>query len=130
MAEESNEKLRKKRRVSVITIVLAACCIVALGTSAFFFVKYQETQNTEASANTKIVQKIAQTIKLPEETPVVVTVADKDKLTNKQLATKLENGDVMLIFAKEKRLIVFRPSIDKIADVLSFSDPNELPKSK
>lgn len=130
MADESDGKSRKKRGMLVLIIALLVCCVVALGASLFFFLKYQETQNSEATANSKAVERVSQTIKLPDETPVVVTVADKDKLTNKQLATKLENGDVMLIFAKAKRLVVFRPSIDKIADVLSFSDPNELPKSK
>ncbi len=127
----ANEEPRKNGfRVSKVTIALAICCVIAVGVGGYFFIKYQETQHSEASQNAKIVEKVAKSIQLPDEAPVLVTVADKAKLTNKQLASKVEDEDIMIIFAKAKRLIVYRPSIEKVADVLSFSATDELPKKK
>jgi len=128
---EDNDKSRKRAfHISKVTITLVICCIIAIAASVYFFMKYQESQNTEASANAKIVEKVGKTIELPAEAPVLVTVADKSKLTNKQLATKVENDDIMLIFAKAKRLVVYRPSTDKVADILSFNATEELQTKK
>lgn len=130
MSEDTEKSRKRAFHVSKVTIALVACCIIAIAASVYFFMKYQESQNTEASANAKIVEKVGKSIELPAEAPVLVTVADKTKLTNKQLATKVENDDVMLIFAKAKRLVVYRPSTDKVADILSFNATEELQTKK
>lgn len=127
MPEDTNTSQKKKFHISKLTIALVVVCILAIAASVYFFMKYQETQNTEASNNAKIVEKVATTVQLPNETPVLVTVADKTKLANKQLASKVENDDVMLIFAKERRLVIYRPSVDKVADILTFSANEQLP---
>lgn len=130
MTAVNEESHKRGLRISKVTIALAICCIIAVAVGVYFFIKYQETQQSESSQNARIVEKVAKSIQLPNETPVLVTVADKTKLTNKQLASKVEDSDVMLIFAKAKRLIVYRPSTDKVADMLSFNASEELPKKK
>jgi len=51
-----------------------------------------------------------------DETPALATVTDKAKLTTKFLQ-KAENGDKILIYQKAGRVIIYRPSIDRIIDV-------------
>lgn len=127
MSNDSDTPRKHLFRMSKITLTLAICCIIAIGASVFFYLKYQESQNTEASHNTRILDKVNKAVQLPDEAPVLVTVSDKSKLTNQQLAAKVENDDIMLIFAQSKRLIVYRPSIDKVVDILSFNTAEELP---
>lgn len=130
MSDNTAAAQTRKFHISKTTLALAFCCVVAISASVFFYLKYQESQNTEASHNAKVVDKVNKAVQLPNEAPVLVTVTDKSKLTNKQLANKVENDDVMLIFAKSKRLVVYRPSIDKVADILSFNTAEELPSKK
>jgi len=116
---------KKKRRISKPIIALSVVSILAIAASVFFYALYANTQS-EASKQQKIVDKVAKTVELPGETPTVVTVADKDKLTNKQLAAKLDNGDVLLIFAEAKRLVVYRPGSEKVVNILSFANSAEV----
>ncbi len=112
---------KKKRRVSKPVIALSTVSTLAIGASVFFYLQYA-TVHGEATKQQQIVDKIARAVELPDEKPTVVTVADKDRLTNKQLAAKVSNGDVLLIFANTKRLIVYRPASEKIVNMLSFEN--------
>ncbi len=125
--EDGDIKQKNKPRISKLTISLIIIALLAIGAGGYFYFQYQAVTN-ERSVDAKIVERIAQSVELPDETPVFITVVDKDKLSNKQLASKVSNGDVMLIFAKAKRLIVYRPSVSKVADILGFSDQKELPQ--
>jgi hypothetical protein len=57
---------------------------------------------------------------VPNETPVITTVLDKTKLTNKSLATHATNGDRLYIFSKAKRIMLYRPSTHQVVDMLTI----------
>ena len=64
-----------------------------------------------------IKNKIAKHVVLPkDEEPALVTIVDKNKVTTPFLKIA-ENGDKVLIYQKAKRVIVYRPSIDRILDI-------------
>lgn len=50
------------------------------------------------------------------EKPALATVTDKSKLQS-SLSGKVQNGDKILIYQKNQKAIIYRPSIDKIVDV-------------
>lgn len=128
MAEDQAAGTHKKqRKPRIILILLIMICITASGASIFFFIKYREASSTEEAAKQQLVGQISQTIQLPDETPAVVTVADKTKLTNKALAARLENNDKLLIFGNAKRLVIYRPSTKKVIDMLSFQNGTDVP---
>lgn len=124
---DDKKPLPRKFQLSKMSLFLGVCCIVAIGVGVYFFSKYQAAE-TAKNENAQLIEKISQVVQLPNETPMAVSVADKDKLSNKQLASKVENGDVMLIFAKAKRLIVYRPTVEKVVDILSFGSESDIPK--
>lgn len=124
---DDKKPLPRKFQLSKVSLFLGVCCIVAIGAGAYFFSKYQAAESAK-NENAQLIEKINQVVQLPDETPMAVSVADKDKLSNKQLASKVENGDVMLIFAKAKRLIVYRPTAEKVVDMLSFGSEADMPK--
>jgi hypothetical protein len=51
-----------------------------------------------------------------DEQPALATVTDQSKLSTKFLQ-KAENGDKVLIYQKAARVIIYRPSVDRIVDV-------------
>ena len=118
---------KKSRKMRVSTILLILLCLIASGASVFFFTKYRQASSTGEAAKQQLLNTLGKTIELPSETPAIVTVTDKDKLTNKALAARLENNDELLIFGAAKRLIVYRPSIKKVIDMLTFQSNTEVP---
>lgn len=120
MSHETDKPTRYSRRTKLVITTLAILCLAGIGSGVFFFVQYSQVQ---AKANQKedLTKRIATLAVLPDDSSTLVTVADKTKLQNKQLADKVSNGDVLMIFAKTQRLIIYRPSDNKIVDMLSFS---------
>ncbi len=108
------------KRTKIIIVSLVILCLAGIGSGVFFFIQYSQVQ---AKTNQKedLTKRIAALAVLPNDSSALVTVADKTKLENKQLADKVNNGDVLMIFAKSQRLIIYRPSDNKIVDMLSFS---------
>jgi len=91
-------------------------------------VAQQEVKNT--------VEMVAKVVALPEgEDPVVATVTDKDKLKDQTFFAKAENGDKVLIYAKAKRIYLFRPSESKLLEAAPLNigtqpAASEKPKAK
>jgi hypothetical protein len=124
----TDEKIRRNTfRISKVSLFLVGCCIVAVSAGVYFFVQYKAVEG-EKNANAQLVAKIGQVVQLPSETPMIVTVADRSRLSNRQLASKVEDGDTMFIFARAKRLIVYRPATEKVVDMLSFGSESDMPK--
>lgn len=119
------KKMLKRGAVSLLAVVVLA----ALGSSAFFYNKYRGAQNKEKAQQASLLQDIGKSVQLPGEEPVLVTVADKDKLTNKTLAATVENKDILLIYGSSKRMVVYRPSSGKVIDMLRFADKKEVDSS-
>lgn len=125
--DKKQRTLLKKLHLSKTSVILGFICLVAIGAGIFFYMQYKNAQD-ESSANARLLETIGKTVQLPSETPMVVTVVDKAKLSNKQLATKVEDGDIMMIFAQSKRLVVYRPGVAKVVDMLSFGSEDVLLK--
>ena len=71
---------------------------------------------------TQIVEKVGRHMMLPDnETPTLATVIDKEELTQQGIFVSSENGDKVLIFPKSKLAILYRPSIDKIIEVVDIT---------
>ena len=70
-----------------------------------------------------ILKSISATVLLPNEDPTSFTIADKTKLANKSLAARVENNDTLFIYTDAKKLVIYRPSIKKVVDLLSI-DPS------
>lgn len=123
----SEEKEQSKRFRGLLLPVLVIICIVAVSASIIFFAKYRKAQDTGQAQQKKLIAKIAEAIELPQSDPTVVTVTDKEKLTNKALASRVHNQDMLLIYGPAKRIIIYRPSSEKVIDMLSFEAQNGVP---
>jgi hypothetical protein len=113
-------KVIKILRIIVALIILASTVVLA-----YSFYQYQQvSDNVDGSDLDEVVtlmEQLEQHIILPEETPIVATVSDKDLLTD-PFFDNAENGDKVLFFVESKLAILFRPSIDKIVAVSPLSE--------
>jgi hypothetical protein len=114
---------RPRGKRTMMLVLLLMLLAVAIAVSVLFFVKYRHAVASNPNQEREnIVNNIKTSIDLPEEDPAMSTVIDKTKLTNPTLQARTENGDKLLIFAKAKRLVIYRPSTNKVVDMLTIQD--------
>jgi hypothetical protein len=62
--------------------------------------------------------KVGRHVILPtDETPALASVTDPAKLSSNSFLKQGKKGDKVLIFAKWKRAIIYRPSEDRVVDI-------------
>lgn len=122
--QEDTQKVHKKRNPWLIRGLIALGVVIVLGLvglSYFFYTQYQDLKsNPEAVAQEEaksIKNRLNQFMKLPDETPAVATVTDKEKIKqNQPFFNDAENGDKLVIFNSTKQVILYRPSIGKVVN--------------
>lgn len=116
----------KKKKFAKIILIAVIFTLVAgsLGTAGYFYHKYKKAMSGNAAKeeNNFYIDEIKKFMLLPEdEEPTLATVSDREKLQNQPFFAKAENGDKVLIYTNAKKAILFRPSINKIIEVTSFT---------
>lgn len=119
--EESKTVKRKGRKVLMGALVVFL--LLAVGSTAILFIKYQDLQQANSKQEREqIVSKIEDVVALPDEQPSLSTVVDASKFANPALKARAQNGDKLLIYTKAKQLILYRPSTQKVIDMLAIQD--------
>lgn len=108
--------------------ILATIAILYMAGSTFAAVRFYDLYKSyesrvpptdkEAEKETAIlVTQLKKIMEVPDETPVIATVTDKDNLKSQQaFFAQAENGDKLIVFQEAKKAILFRPSIGKIVE--------------
>lgn len=100
--------------LTILVIVLTAGCV-------FCFWQYRTALSKQPKSDTQriadITKRVSDIIQLPDEQPTIATVVDKRKLADEQLAAEAHNGDELLVYAKAKKVLLYRPSTYKVVDM-------------
>ncbi|MDR1197115.1 MAG: hypothetical protein LBL08_02470 [Candidatus Nomurabacteria bacterium] len=124
--EQKNSKLKKAKKAKKSSSSLTAKIIVGvviLGLVGFGAWQYMENVNLRSPDGQKaiaeqetndLVSKVSALIKLPDETPTIATVSDKEKLKDQPFFADADNGDKVLIFAESSQAIIYRESDNRI----------------
>lgn len=107
-----------------IFILLFLLLLVSLGATATLAYLYTQSKQQQMSANQlsekevkAIVGKVGKLIALPDETPTVATVTDKEKLAAQPFFARAENGDKVLIYQTAQKAYLYRPGDHKLIEV-------------
>jgi len=65
--------------------------------------------------------KVGKLMQLPSETPSTATILDKEKLKDQAFFANAENGDKILIYSDAKKAILYRPSTNRIIEVMPIA---------
>src|ERR1035437_174430 len=107
--------------IIILIIVLGA----GAGTSYYFYHKYEQVKsNPQAEVQRQtadLIKKISKIIELPNETPTLAVVQDKNKLLGQTFFQNAEDGDIVLAFSNAMKVILYRPSTDKIIEVAPYN---------
>lgn len=121
MDTAASDSSPKKRRRIFMKVMVSLLLVGLAGASGFFYVKYQEVLNAPTPAQ-KLVDRLSPVLELPQEAPTLLTIADKSKLTNETLASQVQDGDQLLVFNDAKKIVVYRPSLQKATNMLSIQE--------
>lgn len=83
-------------------------------------------RNNPQRTTDRLTQKLSRHIIVPNEPPVIAEVQDVSKLQS-SLKKTAQRGDMVMVYNKSQKVIIYRPSTDKIVDVqpiLYGSQPN------
>lgn len=133
----SDKKEPKKPRPKIKLDFQKGFIILLIAFSIFMFSQYQAAKNkiqtTPATNNSQqaanIVSRVNKLIILPKgEMPKIFVVKDLSKLKDNPFYANARNGDITLVYANDKRAILYRPSeniIVNVANVTLSSDTSK-----
>lgn len=104
-------------------ILIAVVVILAAAPSYYFYHKYQTLQKEVSTSQKKddvavLMARVGKHILLPSgETPTVMTVTDKEKLSGQVFFTNAKNGDKVLVYEKAKKAFLYDPDADRVIEV-------------
>ena len=120
-SEHQVHHLKPRRITSMkVAIILGALLIITSAGTFLLYQKYRQVlANNPKREAQSIIDQVAKIVELPGEQPEVATVKDAAKLSNAVLAKKTENGDKLLIYGESKRIVIYRPSTQRVVDILT-----------
>lgn len=102
-------------RRAKVTIAVIATIIVGLSAGAYGYYRWQQSQVPPDAIN--VIEAVSEHFVLPtDEEPAILTVVNKGDVSSAFLKGKVEDGDKVLIYQKTQKVIIYRPSLDKIID--------------
>ena len=120
------EKKFSEKRFRTILIILVVGFVILGGIVGYFAFYYYNQYNLlksnpqalTASQTKQVISEVSQLMQLPtDETPQVATVVNPSQVQENTPFKDTESGDVILIYVKARRAILYRPTTNKIIDV-------------
>lgn len=105
------------RHTLVLRIIAAILLIVGIlyWHAAYTFIVYRDASQREAA---NLAYSIGKTVALPNnEVPGLATVTDSTKLNRGGVLAGAKNGDKVLLFYQNGRVVLYRPSVKKVIAV-------------
>ncbi len=112
--EDKKPKSRVSRRV-LWTVGIAVLLIIIAAVVAVVVLRQSSSGVPEVD---QVLDKVGKHYVVPsDETPALITVVDGNKLTSAYLKKFAKTGDKVLLYKKQRRVVIYRPSVDKIVDI-------------
>lgn len=113
--------LQKSRSQQMVVALLAVALMVGGGIAISNLVKTPNYDDVSI-----VTSALAKHTILPDEEPILATVTDKSALKTPFLQES-QNGDRIIIYPKAKKVIIYRPSVDRIVNIGPV-DVDNIPK--
>lgn len=105
------------RSSAKILIVVGSTLLVGGG---FFLFRGHAQQEVLRRENEALLAAIGKLVLLPQETPVIATVVDLDKLKGQAFFAKAQRGDKVLIYTREHKAILYNPTEGRVVEFAPF----------
>lgn len=122
--EGGHDKTKSKSldtKKKILIIGASVLFVAAVAAAVYFFLQYTAIKSNPTSVTqqktSEVMEKVGKIYALPNETPTIADITDKDKLKDQAFFKDAENGDHLLIFSKAKVAILYRESTNKLINV-------------
>lgn len=113
----------------VLSGILIAAAFFSIGFGGYAYWQWQRTQELlkdpakrEQEEFKATVKTIGSLIKLPlDETPTLATVSEADRLKNMTFFKEAQNGDKVLMYIKNRKAYLYRPSEKVLVEVATIN---------
>ncbi|MEI7621285.1 MAG: LytR C-terminal domain-containing protein [Candidatus Moraniibacteriota bacterium] len=123
-----NEQLAKIPRVVFAVGLVVIVVVLATFGYIYRFNKQVVVEQEKAKSLQEVKNRIGIFMELPtDEEPVFATVTDVEKIKEQKFFAKAQNGDIVLIYAKNKKALLYRWASNK---VIEFSNVAGLENDK
>lgn len=120
-----NKKSFMRRLASLIVLIIVIC--VAVYGGYLYSQKSLERDNPSIISDREIREtttKVGALMEIPkDEQPAMITILDKSQLNNEAFFAEAQNGDRILVYGLAKKVIIYRPSTNKIIEATTFVLP-------
>jgi hypothetical protein len=101
-----------------IILVVLLLLLAAVGTGIYYYWRYEQLVTNPQTDAALIAGEANKLVELPkEEQPTVATVTDSTQLASQPFFTAAKNGDEILIYKKAKKIVVYRPSENRVVAI-------------
>lgn len=103
-------------------IILITILALIIGLSVFYLLSQKLKISSEEKEFRELIIKVEKLIELPQdEMPTIATVLDENKVREEAFFKQAKTGDRLLAYIKNKKAILYRPSVNKIIEVAPIS---------
>lgn len=129
-------KINKIEKLVQNKLLVILLIIITIIPSLYFYYRLKKTESKmksvlgQKSPKEMTLEKVAKLIELPQgEVPTVAEISDKNKLQDQSFFINAKNGDQVLIYSNAKKVILYRPSTNKIIEVASINPMQTTPST-
>lgn len=108
----------KKKGYWIAGIVIALIAAFSLTMAGVYKNQMAQKQKKRAAEEQAVVDKIYKLLRLPNETPIFMTVYNEKDFQNNDLFRVVKTGDKILVYLNAKQAIIYRPSTNQVIEVL------------
>ena len=104
-------------------VIVAAVLVSTVATNVVLLIRYRTAvSNNPLTQQAEVEAAVQAAVIVPDGKPIISTVADASKLANPALAEVVKNGDKLLIYGDAHRLIIYRPSVNRVVTMLDITN--------
>jgi len=109
---------KRKKAYWVTGIVIALVLSFSLIMATIYKNQMSTKQKKRVAEEQAVVDKISKLLRLPNETPIFMTVFNEKDFQNNDLFRTVKTGDKILVYLNSKQAIIYRPSTNQVIEVL------------
>lgn len=113
------------RKNKIINFLVVVIILILAFWGGYSYGQLEKTKNNikDSENSSMLIDRVSSLYLVPKgEVPTIATVSDPQAVKEKSFFTLSEKGDKVLIFTSIGKAILYRPSIDKIVEVISVKN--------
>ncbi len=134
-ASRTTKNLKSKLTKMNLKRALAVFAVVAVGLLIWQYLdaraelnRFNDPVKAVEAESKDLVGQVSKIMILPNgEQPVPAEVSDESRFADNPAFAGVKNGDKLLIYQEQRKVIIYRPSTNQIVNVISVAADQEVP---